>query len=253
MQSPGFRRLLVSSALVIFGVMGQSVARGWLARDLTGSNAGLGGVFLAFGVAMLLATPFGGVAADRFPKRTVLLIAVAMMLASSVAIGIAVVSGTIRYWMLLVASVVQATAFALYLPARITFIAELVDPSQIAPAVVLSQTTIEAMRVIAPALAGVLIGWAWFGVGGVFLMAAVTSFLSGVVLVGLSRRRSQGCLAPLTARRDGGRRPVRPCQQRSRAGRADDDRRGRDRVPIPHVPARLWPTSATTSAQRATG
>ncbi len=187
MQSPGFRRLLVSSALVIFGVMGQSVARGWLARDLTGSNAGLGGVYLAFGVAMLLATPFGGVAADRFPKRTVLLIAVAMMLASSVAIGIAVVSGTIRYWMLLVASVVQATAFALYLPARITFIAELVDPSQIAPAVVLSQTTVEAMRVIAPALAGVLIGWPWFGVGGVFLMAAVTSFLSGVVLIGLSR------------------------------------------------------------------
>ena len=43
------------------------------------------------------------------------------------------------------------------------------------------------MRVIGPALAGVLIGWAWFGVGGVFLMPAVTSFLSGVVLVGLSR------------------------------------------------------------------
>ncbi len=187
LQSPGFRRLLVSSALVIFGVMGQSVARGWLARDLTGSNAGLGGVYLAFGVAMLLATPFGGVAADRFPKRTVLLIAVAMMLVSSVAIGVAVVSGSIRYWMLVVGSVVQATAFALYLPARITFIAELVDPSQIAPAVVLSQTTVEAMRVIGPALAGVLIGWAWFGVGGVFLMSAVTSFLSGVVLVGLSR------------------------------------------------------------------
>ena len=187
MQSPGYRRLLFSSALVVFGVMAQAVARGWLARDLTGSNAGLGGVFLAFGLAMLLATPFGGVAADRFPKRTVLLVAVALMIASSTAIGIAVVSGAIRYWMLLVASMVQATAFAIYLPARITFIAELVEPSQIAPAVVLSQTAVEAMRVIGPALAGVLIGWSWFGVGGLFLMSAVTSFLSGVVLVGLSR------------------------------------------------------------------
>ena len=187
MQLPAFRRLLYSSALVVFGVMAQAVARGWLARDLTGSNTGLGGVFLAFGLAMLLATPFGGVAADRFPKRTVLLIAVAMMIVSSTAIGIAVVSGAIRYWMLLVASMVQATAFAIYLPARITFIAELVDPSQIAPAIVLSQTAVEAMRVIGPALAGVLIGWSWFGVGGLFLMSAVTSFLSGIVLIGLPR------------------------------------------------------------------
>ena len=80
MESDGYRRLFISSAAVIFGVMGQAVARGWLAKDLTGSNAGLGGVMLAFGVAMLIATPWGGVAADRFPKRTVLLVAVVAML-----------------------------------------------------------------------------------------------------------------------------------------------------------------------------
>ena len=73
MSAPGFRRLLVSTAAVIFGVMGQAVARGWLAKDLTGSNTGLGGVMLAFGGSMLVATPWGGVAADRFSKRTVLL------------------------------------------------------------------------------------------------------------------------------------------------------------------------------------
>ena len=57
LASDGYRRLFVSAAIVIFGVMGQAVARGWLAKDLTGSNAGLGGVMLAFGVAMLVATP----------------------------------------------------------------------------------------------------------------------------------------------------------------------------------------------------
>src|SRR5829696_2777464 len=104
MESPGYRRLLFSSAVVIFGVMGQAVARGWLARDLTGSNAGLGGVMLAFGVAMLIATPWGGVAADRFPKRSVLLVAVTLLVASSLVTGLAVVAGVIQYWMLLVAS-----------------------------------------------------------------------------------------------------------------------------------------------------
>ncbi len=185
MESAGYRRLLFSASAVIFGVMGQAVGRGWLAKDLTGSNAGLGGVMLAFGGSMLLATPWGGVAADRFPKRTVLVAAVIMLMASSLAVGVAVVADAIHYWMLLVASMVQAVAFALYLPARIAFIAELVEPEQIGPAVVLSQTVQEGMRVIAPALAGVLIGASWFGVGGVFLLAAGTSSLAAVVLVGL--------------------------------------------------------------------
>ena len=185
MESAGYRRLLVSAAAVIFGVMGQAVARGWLAKDLTGSNAGLGGVMLAFGGSMLIATPWGGVAADRFPKRTVLIAAVLMLIASSLAVGLAVFADVIEYWMLVVASMVQAVAFALYLPARIAFIAELVEPDQIGPAVVLSQTVQEAMRVVAPALAGVLIGASWFGVGGVFLLAAGTSSLAAITLVGL--------------------------------------------------------------------
>jgi MFS family permease len=185
MASDGYRRLFISASAVIFGVMGQSVARGWLAKDLTGSNTGLGGVMLAFGVSMLIATPWGGVAADRFPKRTVLLVTVAMLVVSSALTGLAVVTDVIHYWMLLVASAVQAAAFAGYLPARIAFIAELVDLEEIGPAVMLSQTAQEAMRVVAPALAGVLIGLSWFGVGGVFLLSAATSTIAMIVLFGL--------------------------------------------------------------------
>lgn len=194
MQSDGYRRLFYSAAAVIFGVMGQAVARGWLARELTGSNAGLGGVMLVFGLAMLVATPWGGVAADRFPKRTVLLGAVGALMTSSLLMGLAVITDVTAYWMLLLTSAVQATAFAFYLPARIAFIAEVVEAEQIGEAVVLSQTAQEAARVFAPALAGVLVGVAWFGAGGVFLLSAGTSLLSGVVLFGLPpgdpRRRS---------------------------------------------------------------
>jgi MFS family permease len=178
LELAGYRRLFISAAIVIFGVMGQAVARAWLARDLTGSNAGLGGVLLVFGLAMLLSTPGGGVAADRYSKRAVLLYAVLALTASSVAIGVAVEAHVIRYWMLLAASAIQATAFAFYLPARIAFIAELVEAEQIGEAVVVTQTAQEAMRVIAPALAGVLIGVSWFGVGGVFLLAGASSALS---------------------------------------------------------------------------
>ncbi len=181
----GYRRLFISAAAVIFGVMGQAVARGWLARDLTGTNAGLGGVMLVFGLAMLVATPWGGVAADRLAKRTVLLVSVAALATSSTLLGVAVELDVIEYWMLLAASAVQAMAFAFYLPARIAFITELVQAEQISEAITLSQTAQEAMRVVAPALAGVLIGISWAGTGGVLLLAAAASVLSGVVLFGL--------------------------------------------------------------------
>jgi len=185
MASPSYRHLFFSAAIVIFGVMGQAVARGWLARDLTGTNAGLGGVMLVFGAAMLLATPWGGVAADRLSKRAVLLAAVSALMLSSLAVGFAVVFDAIAYWMLLVASAVQAAAFAFYLPARIALISEVVEPELIRNAVVLSQMAQEAMRVVAPALAGVLIGAAWFGVGGVFLLAGGASALALVFVAAL--------------------------------------------------------------------
>ncbi|HWL43631.1 MAG TPA: MFS transporter [Ilumatobacter sp.] len=184
-EIPGYRRLFLSAAVVIFGTMGQAVARGWLARELTGSNVGLGGVMLVFGAAMLVATPFGGVAADRYPKRTVLLVAVLALTSSSVAIGVAVVTGVIEYWMLLVASGVQAVAFAYYLPARISFIAELVPSAMLSNAVVVAQMAQEAARVIAPALAGVMLGVSWFGVGGVFLAAGAAGAISLPLLVRL--------------------------------------------------------------------
>jgi MFS family permease len=198
MAYPSYRRLFSSSAIVIFGVMGQAVARGWLARELTGNNTGLGGVMLVFGASMLVATPFGGVAADRYSKRAVLILSVVALMVSSVFIGVAVVAEVIAYWMLLLAGGVQAAAFAFYLPARIALISEVVPAQALGNAIVVAQMAQEAMRVIAPALAGVLIGVAWFGVGGVFLLAGVASGLSAFLLWGLPRgvTRSTGSRSP---------------------------------------------------------
>jgi MFS family permease len=201
---PAYRMLFYSAAIVIFGVMGQAVARGWLARELTGSNAGLGGVMLVFGASMLVTTPLGGVAADRYPKRLVVLIAVLALMASSLAIGIAVVTDVVTYWMLLIAGGVQAAAFAFYLPARIALISEVVPSALLQNAIVLSQMSQEAMRVVAPALAGVLIGMSWFGVGGVFLAAGVASGFAVLFVVRLPAlpRRDGGKRSPITEIRD---------------------------------------------------
>ena len=181
LRTGGFLVLYLNSAAVFLGVMAQAIARGWLAFELTGSNAALGGILLAFGVALLLATPWGGVAADRLPKRLVLQLSVLLLAVSSAGIGLAVVLDVIAYWMLLVASVLQAVGFALFGPGRMAFLAELVPRGSMPQAVSLLLVNAEVNRVVGPAAAGVVIGAVTWGIEAIFLVSAVLAII-GVLL-----------------------------------------------------------------------
>jgi MFS family permease len=169
LRFPQYRLLWFSGAGVFLAVNAQGIARGWLARELTGTNAGLGGVMLGFGLPMLFATPWGGVAADRLSKRLVLVAATLLLTATSAWIGLAVAFDVVAYWMLIVASGLQAVAFAFFGPARMAFIAELVDRDTMPNAVALGQMSAEGTRVFGPAVAGMLIGAAAWGTQAVLL------------------------------------------------------------------------------------
>ncbi len=168
----------MAGSFVFYAVMSQNIARAWLAREITGTNAGLGGVLMGFGVMMLVATPFGGVAADRFPKRSVVGVAIGLLALSSGAIGLAIVFDAIEYWMLVAASGLQAVGFALFGPARMAFISELLPDAQVGNGIVLGQMSAEAMRIAGPAIAGVMIGALADGTAAVFLVAAVLCLVS---------------------------------------------------------------------------
>jgi predicted MFS family arabinose efflux permease len=180
LRFPQYRLLWLSGAGVFIAVNAQGIARGWLARELTGTNAGLGGVMLGFGLPMLFATPWGGVAADRLSKRMVLVAATTLLVVTSSWIGLAVAFDVIEYWMLIVASGLQAIAFSFFGPARMAFIAELVDRPDLPNAVALGQMSAEATRVVGPALAGILIGAAAWGTQVVFLAGAAICIFAAV-------------------------------------------------------------------------
>lgn len=180
---PRYRLLWLGSMFSFLAVQMQIIARGWLAYDLTGSNAGLGGVYLGFGIPMLLFTPWGGVAADRLSKRKVLLASQLMLALGACLIGVALAFDAVEYWMLVVASVLQGGAFSFLGPTRMAFTGELVGPLTLPNAVVLQQMSMNGTRVIGPSLAGMLIGVAFFGIAGVYflttgftLLAAATTF-----------------------------------------------------------------------------
>ncbi len=191
---PTYRILFTIGAFGFVATQSQAIARGWLANELSGSNAGLGGVFMAFGLPMLIATPLGGVAADRYPKRLILILTNALLTISALWIAVAVSFDFVEYWMLLATSAMQATAFSFLVPSRMALTGEVVGRGLLSNAIVLGQMSMNSARIIGPAIAGIFIGIAWIGTAGVYYFSAL---LSGIALV------SCRALPPGLPRRDG--------------------------------------------------
>lgn len=163
-------------------MQGQFVLRGLLAWDLTERESALGLVYLSFGITLLIATPIGGMAADRVARRTVLLICQILISVASGGMALVVLTGVVAMWMLVAAAVVQGIALAFYGPARVAMSAELVGRDQLGNAITLSLLSLNGTRIFAPALAGILAGVQAVGIGGAYLLSCIVS-LGGVYQV----------------------------------------------------------------------
>lgn len=164
------------------GMQMQVVARGYLAYDLTDKNSALGGVMIAFGLPQLVLGLWGGVLADRIPKRNLLMVCQAVVAANSLWIAVMIIGDGIEYWMLVVAGAVQGAGFAFIGPARQAFISDLVDRDTVGNAVVLQQLSMNSSRVIGPSVAGVFIAVPLIGMGGVYLLTTVGFVITMVTI-----------------------------------------------------------------------
>ena len=197
-----FQRLWFGGMFVFLAMQTQQIARAWLAFDLTGTNTALGGVLIGFGVSGLFAIPAGGVIADRFDKRMVIVLTQLVNVVTTLAIAGAIETETIAYWMIVLASVIGGATISILTPSRIAMTAELVDREQLTNAVMLSNMSAQVTRVIGPGIAGVLIGISFVGVVGVYYLSALLSV--GAVFLSLTlpasppaRRRSTGPIEDL--------------------------------------------------------
>jgi MFS family permease len=183
LQNLDYRKLWWAGTFSFMSVQMQFLLRGVLAWDLTEREGALGLVYLCFGIALLIATPLGGVAADRLPKRRVLIVSQGALLVTAAAMGLVVLTDVVEFWMLLVASITQGVAFGFLGPTRVAFTSEIVGREQLGNAITLSMLSMNGTRVIAPAFAGALAGIVLIGIGGAFVVAAVFSVLSFVLLL----------------------------------------------------------------------
>lgn len=188
LRNPRYLRLWIAGTFSFMSVQMQLLVRGLLAWDLTLRESALGTVYLFFGVGLLVATPLGGVAADRISKQRLLLAAQSVLTVVAMVMGVLVVTDAVQFWHLGVSASLQGMAFGFYGPARVAYAAEIVGRDQLANAITLSLLSMNGTRVFAPSLAGALAGVALVGIGGVYLIGAAFSLMALLSLVGLPAR-----------------------------------------------------------------
>lgn len=186
-RSLGIRnyRLYASGQLVsLVGTWMEYVGQDWLILQLTGSGTALGLTLALQFAPVLLFGLYGGLLADRYPKRWLLVRIQIAMGVISVLLGTLVATGAVRPWMVFVCAGLLGTAHALDTPARQAFVSEMVPAADVPNAVALNSATFNTARIVGPAIAGVII--AHRGVTPVFFLNAV-SYLA--VVTSLFRMR----------------------------------------------------------------
>src|SRR5574340_1336854 len=93
-----FRLFWFGQIISLSGTWMQSVAQGWLVYSLTKSPFYLGMVAAANSLPILLFTLIGGIVADRFPKRNLLLITQALSIIPAILLGILTMTGIVTVW-----------------------------------------------------------------------------------------------------------------------------------------------------------
>jgi MFS family permease len=172
-----FRLFWLGQVISNTGSWMQSIAQAWLVLRLTDSPLALGGVTMLQALPVLLFGLFGGVIADRLPKRKLLIFTQMMMLLQALVLGLLTLTGLIQLWEIYLLALSLGTLNALDNPTRQTLVAELVPGEDLPNAVALNSLSFNTSRLIGPAVGGLTI--AAVGVSGCFLINAA-SFL-GVV------------------------------------------------------------------------
>ena len=172
-------RLYFFSQIVSFsGTWMQGIAQAWLVLELTGSGTALGTVVAMQFLPTLLLAPYGGVIADRFEKRRLIMVTQSLAGLLALTLGVLTLSGVVELWMVYVIAAGFGAVTAIDNPSRQTFVMEMVGPADIANAVTLNSVVVNAARAIGPAIAGVII--ATVGVGECFV-ANAASYLAVII------------------------------------------------------------------------
>jgi MFS family permease len=175
-----FRLFWFGQLISLIGTWMQTTAQAWLVLELTHSAWLLGVVGALQFLPVMFLSLFGGVLADRLPKRTVLLFTQSSAMLQAFILWVLVASGHVQIWHVLVLASLLGLTNSLDMPTRQAFVVEMVGREDLPNAVALNSSLFNMARILGPGLGGLII--AWLGLAPLFLLNAI-SFIA--VIIGL--------------------------------------------------------------------
>jgi MFS family permease len=165
----------------LFGNIGtwmDELSRGWLIYQLTDSVVHLGLVRGIQLIPALLVSPFAGTAADRYSRKTLLLVSQLLQGISFAVLALLIVLGQVAPWHVYVTAVILGMMQAVQQPARASIVTESVPPESLTNAIGLTSLIFNMARLLGPAIAGAII--AISDTGGAFAVQAACMLIATV-------------------------------------------------------------------------
>lgn len=199
LRVPNFRIFAIGHFVAVVALWMQRIAQDWLVLQLSGSVTAVGiTVALQFTPSLVLG-PWGGMIADRFAKRRILIVCQSVAAVLAAALAVLALSGRIEVWHVYVLAFVLGLVTVLDQPARQVFVHELVGPQHLRNAISVNSTTFQLGGLIGPALAGVLLT----AVGAGWAFAANAVACCSTVAMLLLLRRDELFVSPPAPKRKG--------------------------------------------------
>jgi len=179
-----FQLFFGGQLISLIGTWMQTVAQSWLVYRLTGSSVLLGSVGFASQIPVFLASPVGGIVADRYNRHRVVIATQAASMVLACVLAVLTLTHTVTIPEIFVLAAVLGIVNAFDLPARQSFLVEMVGKEDLMNAIALNSSMFNGARIIGPAVAGILV--AKIGEGWCFLANAL-SYIA--VIIGLLMMR----------------------------------------------------------------
>lgn len=177
-RNPAFRNLWLGQVVSQMGDWFDTIALYTIILNLTGSGRNVGLLMVARFVPSFVFGPVSGVIADRFSRRTIMILS--DVLRAFVVLGFLFVRRPDQVWMIYVLTVLQLIFSTFFEPARTAALPSIVSDRELLPANAISSVTWSAMLTIGAAIGGVVTGW--FGTDAAFILDSFSYVLSAIFI-----------------------------------------------------------------------
>ncbi len=166
LRIPNFRLFAISHLVAVIALWMQRIAQDWMVLELSGSVTAVGITVALQFAPMLVLGPWGGVIADRYNKRMLMILTQSLAALMAAAMAVLTLTGAVQVWHVYVIAFVLGLVTVVDAPARQVFVNDLVGPTYLRNAISLNSSIFQFGAMVGPAVAGVMIvaiggGWAF--------------------------------------------------------------------------------------------